>query len=67
MNEEAHFGKEVELAKDNDEMIKELPQPMNVPQQSNLIISDTIDIKMDPCNEEKIIKIGKCLTNEEQK
>lgn len=59
------LGKDAKLAKDSDEIIKEIPQPMDVPQQSNLLIIDTINAKMDPCSEEKIIKIGKFLTNEE--
>lgn len=67
LNVEAYFGKDVELAKSDDEIAKEFPQLKDIPQKSNLIISDTIDIKMDPCNDDKIIKTRKCLTNEEQK
>ncbi|GLJ11025.1 hypothetical protein SUGI_0140700 [Cryptomeria japonica] len=63
LNTEAYFGKEI----DNDEIVKEFPQLKDTPQQSNLLISDTTNVKMDPCNEERVIKIGKCLDEEEQK
>ncbi|GLJ23982.1 hypothetical protein SUGI_0456270 [Cryptomeria japonica] len=63
LNTEAYFGKEI----DNDKIVKEFPQLKDTPQQSNLLISDTLEVKMDPCNKEKIIKIGKCLDEEEHK
>lgn len=65
LNVEAYFGKDSELDNDKDEKIHKFHQPMDVPQQSNLLLSDTVDVKMDPYNEEKIINIEKCLTNEE--
>lgn len=60
---EAYFRKE----RNNDEIVKEFPQLKDAPQQSNLLINDTIDIKMDPCVEDKIIEIRKCLDEEDQK
>lgn len=75
LNVEAYFGKNIELESDNGKNIElendnweithEFPQPLDAPQQSNLLVSDTIDIKMDPYNDEKIIKIRKCLNNDE--
>lgn len=47
-------------------MTKEFPHPMDIPWQINLLLVDTIDVKMDPYNDEKIIKIGKFLEDNEK-
>lgn len=66
LNVEAYFEKDTTLGNNNKKMIHEFPQPMDVPQQSNHLVGVTIDVKMDPYDEEKTIKIGESLTDDEQ-